>query len=304
MSFRDRLYERARRAHRSIVLPEGDDARVREAAQRLTAKGLGVVELLGDVGRDPRATDCAGLLRARHPDKFADDAAARAALRHPLVFGAALVGLGRADVMVGGACYPSGDTIRAALWGVGAAPGIATVSGAFYMVRDDAVLTFTDCAVVPDPTPEQLAESAVAAARDRRRIVGDEPIVAFLSYSTKGSAAGPRVERVRQALEILTRRRPEFAFDGELQTDAALVADVAARKAPGSRAAGRANVLVFPDLDSGNIGYKLVQRLGGWEAIGPILQGLARPVADLSRGASADDIVDTAAVAILQADAS
>jgi len=241
------------------------------------------------------------LLRTRHPQRFPTDTAAAAALAHPLTFGAALVGLGRADVMVGGATFPSGDTIRAALWAVGAAPGITTVSGAFYMVRDDAVLTFTDCAVVPEPSPDQLADSAVAAARDRRRIVGDEPIVAFLSYSTKGSAAGPRVERVRQALESLARRRPDFAFDGELQTDAALVASVAARKAPGSRAAGRANVLVFPDLDSGNIGYKLVQRLGGWEAIGPILQGLARPVADLSRGATADDIVDTVAVAVLQA---
>jgi len=185
---------------------------------------------------------------------------------------------------------------------VGPAPGITTVSGAFYLVKDDTVLTFTDCAVVPEPTAEQLADAAVAAARDRRRIVGDEPVVAFLSYSTKGSAAGPRVARVRQALDVLAARRPppEFVFDGELQTDAALVADVAARKAPGSRAAGRANVLVFPDLDSGNIGYKLVQRLGGWDAIGPILQGLARPVADLSRGATADDIVDTAAVAALQ----
>jgi phosphate acetyltransferase len=304
VSFRDRVYERARRARRRIVLPEGNDARVREAAQRLTANGLGVVEVLEDVTRDPRRADCARHLRARRPDTFPDDAAALAALRHPLVFGAALVGLGRADVMVGGACHPSGDTVRAAVWAVGTAPGVATVSGAFYLVREDAVLTFTDCAAVQEPTPEQLADSAIAAARDRRRIVGDEPVVAFLSHSTKGSAAGPRVERVRRALEILATRRPDFAFDGELQADAALVAEVARRKAPGSSVAGRANVLVFPDLDSGNIGYKLVQRLGGWEAIGPILQGLARPVADLSRGASADDIVDTAAVAVLQADAS
>src|SRR5207249_2036917 len=177
------------------------------------------------------------------------------------------------------------------------------VSGAFYMVRDDTVLTFTDCAVVPEPTSQQLADAAVAAARDRRRIVGDDPVVAFLSYSTRGSAQGPRVERVRDAVALLRARRPapDFAFDGELQGDAALVADVAATKAPGSSVGGRADILVFPDLDSGNIAYKLVQRLGGWEAIGPILQGLARPVADLSRGATADDIVDTAVVAVLQA---
>ena len=301
MTFRDSVYERARRAGRRIVLPEGTDDRVQEAARRLEREGLGAVEVLGRPLPASRIPDLVRHLRARRPDRFPTDAAAATALQHPLTFGAALVGVGHADVMVGGATFPSGDTIRAALWAVGVAPGITTVSGAFYMVRDDAVLTFTDCAVVPEPTPEQLADSAVAAARDRRRIVGDEPIVAFLSYSTKGSAAGPRVERVQQALESLARRRPDFAFDGELQTDAALVAQVAARKAPGSRAAGHANVLVFPDLDSGNIGYKLVQRLGGWEAIGPILQGLARPVADLSRGATADDIVDTVAVAVLQA---
>jgi phosphate acetyltransferase len=274
---------------------------VRAAAARIEALRLGTVELLDAPPPASRLPEMLRLLRSRNPERFPSDAAAAAALEHPLTVGACLVGLGRADVMVGGATFPSGDTIRAALWAVGAAPGITTVSGAFYMVRGDVVLTFTDCAVVPEPSPKQLADSAVAAARDRRRIVGDEPIVALLSYSTKGSAAGPRVERVRQALDSLGRRRPDFAFDGELQTDAALVAQVAARKAPGSRAAGRANVLVFPDLDSGNIGYKLVQRLGGWEAIGPILQGLARPVADLSRGATADDIVDTAAVAVLQA---
>jgi len=301
VTFRDSVYERARRVPRRIVLPEGNDPRVRAAAARIEALGLGSVQLLDRTAPLSPLPEMVRLLRTRHPQKFPTDATAHAALQHPLTFGAALVGLGRADVMVGGATFPSGDTIRAALWTVGTAPGITTVSGAFYMVRDGAVLTFTDCAVVPEPTAEQLADAAVAAAGDRRRVVGDQPVVAFLSYSTKGSAEGPRVARVRRAVELLVTRRPAFAFDGELQTDAALVVEVAARKAPGSPAAGHANVLVFPDLDSGNIGYKLVQRLGGWEAIGPILQGLARPVADLSRGATADDIVDTVAVAVLQA---
>ena len=253
MSFRDRVYERARRARKHIVLPEGDDPRVRAAATQLEASGFGVVEVLG---RPLPPSPIPGLiqhLRARRPDRFPTDDAARAALEHPLTFGACLVGAGLADVMVGGATFPSGDTIRAALWAVGTAPGIATVSGAFYMVRDETVLTFTDCAVVPEPTAEQLADAGAAAARDRRRIVGDEPVVAFLSYSTRGSAAGGRVERVRQAVSLLQARRPDFVCDGELQGDAALVAEVAARKAPGSPVAGRANVLVFPDLDSGNI---------------------------------------------------
>jgi phosphate acetyltransferase len=203
---------------------------------------------------------------------------------------------------VAGASHTTADVLRAALLAVGPAPGISVVSGAFYLAQGDRVLTFADCGVVPEPTPFQLAEIALAAARDRRRIVGDEPAVAFLSYSTKGSAQGPRVDRVRAAVERFRALAPECAVDGELQGDAALVAEVAARKAPLSAVAGHANVLIFPDLDSGNIAYKLVERLGGWTAMGPILQGLARPIADLSRGASVDDIVYTSAIAILQSE--
>jgi phosphate acetyltransferase len=200
----------------------------------------------------------------------------------PLNFGAALVTLGHADGCVAGCAHTTAAVIRAALWAIGTAPGVSIVSSSFYMIpppgtpAQGAVLTFADCGVVPEPTPGQLAEIALAAARDRRRIVGDEPRVAFLSYCTKGSAKGPRVERVREALERFRAL------------------------APGSPVGGRANILIFPDLDSGNIGYKLVQRLGGAAALGPILQGLARPMSDLSRGASVDDIVEVAAVVALQ----
>jgi phosphate acetyltransferase len=225
----------------------------------------------------------------------------------PLMFGAMLVRTGEADGSVAGAAHTTADVLRAALWCVGTRAGIGTVSSSFYMVvpafrGTDApeVLSFTDAGVVPTPTVPQLADIAAAAVDARRAVVEDEPRVAFLSFSTRGSAEGPEVDRVRAAFHRFQALRPDVPADGELQADAALIETVARRKAPDSPIHGGANILVFPDLDAGNIAYKLVQRLARAEAVGPILQGLARPCNDLSRGASPEDIVNVACITALQ----
>jgi phosphate acetyltransferase len=307
VSFRRELLARAAQRGARVVLCEGGDPRVQTAVERLRAERIVEPIVLGGEGIDPikdaRLGRIAKFLRDRRPERIRDGVHALDVAAEPVNFGAALVALGEADGCVAGAVYPTGDVVRAALWAIGTAPGVSLVSSAFYMVTPDGlVLTFTDCAVVPEPTPGQLAEIALAAARDRSRLVGDSPRVAFLSYSTKGSARGPHIARVQEAAAHFQQLAPHIVSDGELQADAALSPEVGERKAPGSPVAGRANVLVFPDLDAGNIGYKLVQWLGRAVAIGPILQGLARPMADLSRGATPDDIVEVAAMVALQSD--
>lgn len=323
------IIARAKANKQRIVLPEGTEERTLRAADRLLADGVADIILIGNpeeikelaarfglnhIGEatliDPKNNEkkavYANLLFELRKKKGMTPDEAAALAEDPLYLACLMIKNGDADGEIAGAQNTTGSVLRPALQIIKTAPGISCVSGAFLMFLkdksygDDGVMVFADCAVMPNPMAPELAQIAVATARTARSIVGVEPRIAMLSFSTKGSASHEMVDKVTEATRLAHEMEPALKLDGELQADAALVASVAAQKAPGSPVAGKANVLVFPSLEVGNIAYKLVQRLAGAEAVGPILQGMAAPVNDLSRGCSVDDIYKMVAIAANQ----
>lgn len=323
------IKEKAKSQLRTIVLPETEDERVLKAAEKVLEEQTAKVVLIGNedtIKADASScnADIDGAIiidpsTYADLDKYVDElvelrkkkgltpAEAKEILTtEPRFFGCMMVRLGDADGLVAGSSAPTADVLKAAIQVVKTAPGINTVSSCFVMETvdgnfgDNGLILFADCAVIPEPNTEQLADIACATAATAKNVVGIDPKVAMLSFSTKGSAKHPLVDKVQYAVDLLEERNVDFPFDGELQADAAIVEAIGAKKAPGSEVAGHANVLVFPDLQSGNIGYKLVQRFSGAAAHGPIIQGLAKPVNDLSRGCSVDDIANLVAITATQ----
>ena len=315
----DTLRQQAKARPKRILLPEHYDERVLRAAADLAEQQL-VTPVLIDVpaGVEPLAgveifnrRDDANSWRDKAVAAFTEARAgkgmtetlAREQLENPVLLAAVLIKLGFADGGVAGSTATTADVLRAGIQGLGLAPGARQVSSFFMMeLQDGRVLSYGDCAVNPDPDSESLADIAVTTARSHRALTGEVAKVALLSFSTRGSASHPRVDKVRRAFELAKEAAPDLAIDGEIQFDAAFVPAIGDKKAPGSAVAGQANVYIFPDLDAGNIAYKITQRIGGAKAIGPVLQGMNKPWMDLSRGCSAEDIVNVAAIAAVLAD--
>ena len=326
----EQIQARAKSVQKHIVLAEGTEERTIQAAARVVAEGIAAVTLVGDAQTiadkaaalgvsltgvtvtDPATSDKTAaytetLYALRKEKGLTQEQAAKLVGGNTLYYATMMLKCGDADGMVAGAINATGDVLRPALQIVKTAPGIKVVSSCFLMdcpnkaFGQDGVMVFGDCAVIPNPTAEEMAAIAVASAQTGKALVGLSPKVAMLSFSTKGSAKHDLVSKVQEATRLVREAAPELEVDGELQADAALVSSVGQLKSPGSTVAGQANVLIFPDLQAGNIGYKLVQRLAGAEAVGPIIQGLAKPVNDLSRGCSVEDIVSVVAIAAVQA---